>query len=239
MKILELQIKDIRAEHLGKQIKIKGRASNIGTQYPVYTRAAYQCLRCGHTTYIEQDNFKLEEPFAGCEEETCGKKGPFKLILKDSTIIDVQNIIILEEITAPVRECVVKSIKGFLMRDTVGLASEDESYYFTGKLSTIDASKGRLEYVLYIDKVDNVIKEAPVPSSEQASISKKNKIRTMKDCIKKISDNSGINKAPLDEVYKMVEEEGIDRNTAEELIKKMKQRGDLIATDQLHIRIIP
>ncbi|KKH92888.1 hypothetical protein EO95_09425 [Methanosarcina sp. 1.H.T.1A.1] len=236
MESLELQIKDIRSEHIGEQVKIKGRALNIGTQYPVYTRAAYQCLRCGHISYVEQDGFKLEEPYTGCEEETCGKKGPFKLILKESTIIDVQNIIILEEITAPARECILKSIKSFLMRSTVGLALEGETYYFTGKLSTIDAGKGKLEYVLYIDKVENVLKEAPVPSSEPTSMSIRNRIRTMKDCIKKVSDNSGINKASLDEVYKMVEEEGIDRKTAEELIKKMKQKGDLIATDQLHIR---
>lgn len=238
MEILELQIKDIRSKHIGEQVKIKGRASNIGTQYPVYTRVAYQCLRCGHTTYVEQNSFKLEEPLAGCEEETCGKKGPFKLILKDSTIIDAQNIIILEEVTVPVREGIVKSIKGFLMRDTVGLALEDETYYFTGKLSTIDAGKGKLEYVLYVDKVENVLKEAPSPSSEPTLMSMRDKIRTIKDCIKKISDNSGINKASLDEVCKMVEVEGIDRKTAEELIKKMKQKGDLIATDQLHIRII-
>ena len=55
-------------------------------------KAAFQCLRCGHLTIVEQSSFKFEEPFAGCEDETCGKKGPFKVIIEESTFIDAQKL---------------------------------------------------------------------------------------------------------------------------------------------------
>lgn len=55
-------------------------------------KAAFQCLRCGHITYVDEVDTKFEEPFAGCSDETCGKKGPFKLLIDESVFIDFQAV---------------------------------------------------------------------------------------------------------------------------------------------------
>ena len=71
------------------------------------------------------------------------------------------------------------------------------------------------------------------------SMSQRNKIKTLRDIIKKVSEKHPGAKAPLEEVYALAESEhGIDRVHAEENIKKMKQRGDLLSPDQNHIRLV-
>jgi len=71
------------------------------------------------------------------------------------------------------------------------------------------------------------------------SMSQRNKIKTLRDIIKKVSEKHPGAKAPLEEVYTVAESEhGIDRSHAEENIKKMKQRGDLLSPDQNHIRLV-
>lgn len=84
--IRELDIKDI-----GKLVCIDGFAKSVTDAEPKIIKAAFQCLRCGHITYADQ-GLKFEEPFLGCENDTCGKKGPFKLIIEDSTFDNFQRI---------------------------------------------------------------------------------------------------------------------------------------------------
>jgi replicative DNA helicase Mcm len=70
------------------------------------------------------------------------------------------------------------------------------------------------------------------------SMSQRNKIKILKDIIKKVSERHPGSKAPLEEVYAEAGEQGIDRTHAEENIRKMKQRGDLLSPDQNHIRLV-
>jgi len=92
----KVQIGDLRSSHLGKFLAIEGMVRKATEVRPKCVKAAFQCLRCGHTTYVEQVGSKFEEPFMGCEEETCGKKGPFKILIEDSTFIDAQKLQIQE-----------------------------------------------------------------------------------------------------------------------------------------------
>ena len=72
------------------------------------------------------------------------------------------------------------------------------------------------------------------------SMSQRNKIKILRDIIKKVSErHPGKEGAPLEEVYTEAESRhGIDRTHAEEYIKKMKQGGDLLSPDQNHIRLV-
>lgn len=92
----KVRISDLRSKHLGKLVAIEGMIRKTTEVRPRCTKAAFQCLRCGHITYVEQNSYKFEEPFAGCEEETCGKKGPFKVLIEDSTFVDAQKLQIQE-----------------------------------------------------------------------------------------------------------------------------------------------
>ena len=91
-----IPIRELRSKHLSRFVAIEGMIRKATEVRPRITKAAFQCLRCGHLTIVEQNSFKFEEPFAGCEEETCGKKGPFKVSIEDSTFIDAQKLQIQE-----------------------------------------------------------------------------------------------------------------------------------------------
>ena len=71
------------------------------------------------------------------------------------------------------------------------------------------------------------------------SMNQRNKIKLLKDIIKKVCERHQHGKAPIEEVYAEAEKEcGIDRTHAEEHISKMRQRGDLFAPDKDHIKIV-
>lgn len=89
-----LQVEDIKTEYIGKFIQVEGRVTTQSMIKSVLIYGAFQCLRCDHITYIEQTDGKLAEPFE-CENDVCGKKGPFKLLeLPESSYIDGQEVIL-------------------------------------------------------------------------------------------------------------------------------------------------
>ncbi len=89
-------IRDLRSKHLARFVAIEGMIRKATEVRPRITKAAFQCLRCGHITLVEQNSFKFEEPYGGCEEETCGKKGPFKVLIEESTFVDAQKLQVQE-----------------------------------------------------------------------------------------------------------------------------------------------
>jgi len=94
----QIPISRLRKEHLNKLISVLGVVSKATEIRPVRTKTAFQCLRCGHVTIVEQseETDALQEPFAGCENDTCGKKGPFKIKEDESEYIDYQILKIQE-----------------------------------------------------------------------------------------------------------------------------------------------
>ena len=91
-------ISDLRHDHIDKFLSIVCTVSKATDPRPRIIEAVWQCLRCTHKTitYQDPDSNKLNEPFAGCENETCGKKGPFKLLKGESVKIDRQYIKVQE-----------------------------------------------------------------------------------------------------------------------------------------------
>ena len=72
------------------------------------------------------------------------------------------------------------------------------------------------------------------------SMSQRNKIKILKDMIKKVCERyPGKEGAPLEEVYAEAEREhGIDRTHAEDIIKKMVAKGDLFKPNLEHIKAV-
>ena len=112
-----IPIRELRSKHLTRFVAIEGMIRKATEVRPRITKAAFQCLRCGHLTIVEQNSFKFEEPFAGCEEETCGKKGPFKVSIEDSTFIDAQKLQIQES---------PENLKGGSQPQSLEVDSEDD-----------------------------------------------------------------------------------------------------------------
>lgn len=94
----EVTISKLRNTHLEKFIAIRCSIAKATEVRPAYEVVAFKCMRCGDITYVAQskDSDLLDEPFAGCENETCGKKGPFKRVDTESTTYNHQYLKIQE-----------------------------------------------------------------------------------------------------------------------------------------------
>ena len=94
----EIPISKLRNNHVEKFISIRCVISKATEVRPAYDTVAFKCLRCGYITKVIQakDSDLLEEPFSGCENDTCGKKGPFKRIDEESITFNHQYIKIQE-----------------------------------------------------------------------------------------------------------------------------------------------
>lgn len=96
----EVGISKLRDIHLGRFLALRCVVSKASEVRPAHEIAAFMCLRCGHISKVEQtkDSDLLQEPFAGCENDTCGKKGPYKLVSDESVFYNNQYLKIQEPI---------------------------------------------------------------------------------------------------------------------------------------------
>lgn len=93
---LKQPLRDLGQKDIRRLICVDGFVRAITDKEPKEVKTAFECLRCGHVTYVEQTGIKFEEPFAGCEDITCGKKGPFRVDQSLCEYVDFQTIKIQE-----------------------------------------------------------------------------------------------------------------------------------------------
>jgi DNA replicative helicase MCM subunit Mcm2 (Cdc46/Mcm family) len=93
--INKVMIKDMRSEHVGKFMAVEGIVRKATDVRPKLILGAYECQKCGGVTRISQDDTKVKKPFI-CEE--CESRGPFKLLVSESTFLDSQKILIQESL---------------------------------------------------------------------------------------------------------------------------------------------
>ncbi len=91
----DVTIRNMRCEHIDKLISVSGLVQKITVVYPKLTIGAFECLCCGHMTYVIQADNRYVEPFE-CDGELCGRKGPFKLDMIESTFKNTQKLRIQE-----------------------------------------------------------------------------------------------------------------------------------------------
>ncbi len=91
----KVTIRDLRSKHLLKFISVEGMIRKATEVRPKVTIAAFECMRCEHVNYIPQNGPKFIEP-AECEGESCGKRGPFKILMDKSSFVDAQKLQIQE-----------------------------------------------------------------------------------------------------------------------------------------------
>ncbi|MDY0387637.1 MAG: minichromosome maintenance protein MCM [Methanolobus sp.] len=87
--------RDLRSKHLLQFVAIEGMIRKATEVRPKVLNAAFQCMRCEHVTMVPQTEIKFIEPI-DCENETCGRKGPFKILINQSVFIDAQKLQIQE-----------------------------------------------------------------------------------------------------------------------------------------------
>ena len=93
---LKQPLRDLGIKDIGKLICVDGFVRAITDKEPKQVKTAFECQRCGHINFVKQTGIKVEEPFAGCENETCKKKGPFRVDNSLCEYVDFQTIKIQE-----------------------------------------------------------------------------------------------------------------------------------------------
>lgn len=91
-----IPIRDLRSKDISNLVSVEGIIRRATEVRPKVTKAAFRCLRCDYVTYVEQFGNRMDEPYAGCENENCGKRGPFKFVPDLSAFIDAQKAQIQE-----------------------------------------------------------------------------------------------------------------------------------------------
>lgn len=86
-----MAIRDLRHKHIEKFVSVRGvilRKTEI--KYKL-TKAAFKCKRCEQVIYVFQPDGLLIEPFE-CENDVCGRRGPFQLLPGKSEWVDKRKI---------------------------------------------------------------------------------------------------------------------------------------------------
>lgn len=86
-----IRVRDIRTVKINKLVTVSGLVQKISEVWPRIIFAKFECQRCGYITGVAQSGPKFTEPLE-CEDEMCGLKGPFKLILDGSIMVDTQKL---------------------------------------------------------------------------------------------------------------------------------------------------
>lgn len=86
-----IRVRDIRTEKINKLVTVSGIVQKISEVWPRITEAHFECARCGYVTKIPQYGHKFVDPLE-CENEMCGRKGPFELMVELSNMIDTQKL---------------------------------------------------------------------------------------------------------------------------------------------------
>ena len=87
-----MAIRDIRQEHVEKFVSIKGTILRKADVKFNITEAAFKCQRCDHVTRVFQPtDGSYVEPFE-CENDACGRKGPFKILPGECLWVDKRKI---------------------------------------------------------------------------------------------------------------------------------------------------
>ncbi|KCZ71473.1 putative ATPase involved in replication control, Cdc46/Mcm family [Candidatus Methanoperedens nitroreducens] len=90
-----VQIRELRSVHINKFIAVSGLIRKATEVRPKIINAAFRCQRCEHVTVVHQSEGKFIEPYE-CEDEMCGRKGPFKLVHEESEFVDAQKLRVQE-----------------------------------------------------------------------------------------------------------------------------------------------
>src|SRR3989338_1247742 len=134
-----IKIRNIRAKHLNKFIWVEGIVRQASDVRPQVVSAKFECPSCGTIISVLQLEKKFKEP-SRC---SCGRKGFFKLMLKQ--MIDAQRLVVEESPEALVGGEQPRRINVFLKEDLVDPKMEER---------TTPGSKVR---------VIGILNEVPVP----------------------------------------------------------------------------
>lgn len=96
-----LQVEEIKTRHINKFVQVEGRITTQSIARTKVLTAAFKCQRCDDITYMEQEMERFVEPFE-CQNDICGRKGPFKLLPEPESVTADGQVITLTSLKGQV-----------------------------------------------------------------------------------------------------------------------------------------
>ena len=171
------EIREIRAEHLGTLLSVRGIVRKATSVKPKIERAAFECLRCSTINVIPQSEGGFQDPY---QCEGCEREGPFQFLTDhpETEFIDSQKLRVQESPEGLGGGETPESIDMHIEDDITGEVSPGDHVVATGILeldeSDIETSESRV-FDMYLDGVsieveDEEFEEMEITDAEKQEI---------------------------------------------------------------------
>src|SRR6267143_3119859 len=153
-----VQIRDLRAKHLGQYISVEGLVRKSTEVRPKVVGALFQCLRCGTIIKEEQDGQNFHEPLECYEEQGGCKRSAsttkFKLLTETSLYLDTQKIEIQESPEGLRGGEEPQRLTAYVEDDLTGRISPGQRVVLNGVLRSVQRGKAGQRSTLFDIFVD-------------------------------------------------------------------------------------
>ena len=135
-----MDIRNLRADHLGRLIAVEGLARKVTTVKPRMTLALFRCARCGTEMWVPQPGMLLKEPMMCSNPEGSCNKQATRFILDDkaSVFIDTQKIEIQESPEGLRGGAQPERITGYVEDDIAGEVTAGNRITLNGILRSVE-----------------------------------------------------------------------------------------------------
>ena len=151
----KVDIRLLRAKHLGKLVAVEGLVRKATTVKPRMTHALFRCARCNAEQWVEQTGMLLKEPVMCTNTEGSCNKQAVRFIIdeKESKYIDTQKVEIQESPEGLRGGAQPERLTGFVEDDISGIITAGNRITLNGVIRSVekpDRDKSTV-FEMYID----------------------------------------------------------------------------------------
>jgi len=151
---LRIAINEIRQQHVGRIIELKGIVHRCSCREAMIVRASFRCKRCDQEFDKNLHNRQFLEP-TNCANTSCGRGGPFELLEDKSLFVDVQKLFIQETFDElDDGRKVPQSIEAIIRGDIVNQAQPGDRIRIVGILRQEQKQSGRRKLPTFVSYLD-------------------------------------------------------------------------------------
>ncbi|HHO57080.1 MAG TPA: minichromosome maintenance protein MCM, partial [Thermoplasmatales archaeon] len=174
----KVEIRDLRAVHLGKFISVSGLVKKVTEVRPKLQDAAFQCQKCGAVIKVPQEGTILAEPLeCYADQGGCGRKSTFKLLTEKSLFIDSQKLELQESPEGLRGGAQPMKLIVYLEDDLVGEVVPGDRITVNGILRVQTRRKGKMKLTEFNKVLDANSIEIKEQAFEEIYISEEEKER--------------------------------------------------------------
>jgi len=126
-------LRALKSTHMGRLIMVEGIVTRSSTIKQLLKVAVFQCPKCGEKMEVDQTGTILVTP-PQCSNESCGRRGFFRLIPEESTFVDWQMISLQERPEELPPGHLPRSVEGVLQGDIVDISRPGDRISLVGTL---------------------------------------------------------------------------------------------------------